>query len=175
VNQAALDKVQERVRQGQQDGARLLTGGNVLKSGPYAKGYFFAPTLFDQVRPDMKLAQEEVFGPVLSVIDAKDLADAIRVNNQVKYGLSTSIYTRDVNKAYRAMRDIRTAIVYVNAGTIGSEVHLPFGGMRQTGNGHREAGQAALDSFSEWKTIYVDYSGRLQRAQIDTHADTEGA
>jgi alpha-ketoglutaric semialdehyde dehydrogenase len=169
VNQPALDKVQERVREGQQVGARLLTGGNVLKTGPFAKGCFFAPTLFDQVRPDMKLAQEEIFGPVLSVIEVKDLDEAIRVNNNVKYGLSTSIFTRDVNKAYRAMRDIRTAIVYVNAGTIGSEVHLPFGGMRQTGNGHREAGQAALDTFSEWKTIYVDYSGRLQRAQIDTH------
>ena len=168
VNQPALEKVQERVRQGQEEGARLLTGGKVLKDGDYAKGHFYAPTLFDQVKPAMQLAQEEIFGPVLSVIQVKDLGEAIQINNQVKYGLSTSIYTRDINQAYRAMRDIRTAIVYVNAGTIGSEVHLPFGGMRQTGNGHREAGQAALDTFSEWKTIYVDYSGRLQRAQIDT-------
>ena len=169
VNQAALNNVQERVRQGQQEDARLLAGGKALTAGEHAKGYFYEPTLLDQVTPGMPLAQEEIFGPVLGLIEVKDLDEAIGVNNQVKYGLSTSIYTRDINRAYRAMRDIRTAIVYVNAGTIGSEVHLPFGGMRQTGNGHREAGQAALDSFSEWKTIYVDYSGRLQKAQIDPH------
>ena len=160
---------------GQQEGARLLAGGRALTAGEHAKGYFYEPTLLDQVTPAMPLAQEEIFGPVLGLIEVKDLDEAIGVNNQVKYGLSTSIYTRDINRAYRAMRDIRTAIVYVNAGTIGSEVQLPFGGMRQTGNGHREAGQAALDSFSEWKTIYVDYSGRLQKAQIDPHADPEGA
>jgi aldehyde dehydrogenase (NAD+) len=169
VNLSALEKVQQRVQQGQQEGAHLVAGGKVLQDGPHGKGYFYAPTLLDQVTPGMHVAQEEIFGPVLSVIEMKDLDEAVHINNQVKYGLSTSIYTRDVNRAYRAMRDIRTAIVYVNAGTIGSEVHLPFGGMRQTGNGHREAGQAALDTFSEWKTIYVDYSGRLQRAQIDTH------
>src|SRR5437867_105484 len=112
-------------------------------------------------------AKEEIFGPVLGTIEVKDLEEAIAVNNSVEYGLSTAVYTRDINRAQRAMRDIRTAIVYLNAGTIGSEVHLPFGGMRRTGNGHREAGQAALDTFSEWKAIYVDYSGRLQRAQID--------
>ena len=170
VNQGAVDNVQERVRQGQQEGARLLAGGKALTVGEHAKGYFYEPTLLDQVTPAMALAQEEIFGPVLGLITVKDLDEAIRVNNEVKYGLSTSIYTQDINRAYRAMRDIRTAIVYVNAGTIGSEVHLPFGGMRQTGNGHREAGQAALDSFSEWKTIYVDYSGRLQKAQIDPHS-----
>ncbi len=175
VNQAALGNVQERVRQGQQEGARLLAGGKALTAGEHAKGHFYEPTLLDQVTPAMPLAQEEIFGPVLGIIEVKDLDEAIGVNNQVKYGLSTSIYTRDINRAYRAMRDIRTAIVYVNAGTIGSEVQLPFGGMRQTGNGHREAGQAALDSFSEWKTIYVDYSGRLQKAQIDPHAEPEGA
>ena len=169
VNQAQLQRVQERVRLAQKEGAKLVTGGKPLASGDYAKGYFYEPTLFDEVTPTMQLAQEEVFGPVLGILQVKDLDEAIRVNNHVKYGLSTSIYTQDINRAYRAMKDIQTAIVYVNAGTIGSEVHLPFGGMRQTGNGHREAGQAALDTFSEWKTIYVDYSGRLQRAQIDTH------
>jgi aldehyde dehydrogenase (NAD+) len=115
----------------------------------------------------MRIAREEIFGPVLGMIEVKDLGEAIAINNDVEYGLSSSLYTRDINRAQRAIRDIRTAVVYINAGTTGSEVHLPFGGMRRTGNGHREAGQAALDTFSEWKSVYVDYSGRLQRAQID--------
>jgi aldehyde dehydrogenase (NAD+) len=167
VNRTQLDKVHQYVQVGQQEGARLLTGGKILSDGEYAKGHFYTPTFFDRVTPSMRIAKEEIFGPVLGMISVKDLDEAVAVNNDVDYGLSTSIYTRDVNRAQRAVRDIRTAVVYVNAGTIGSEVHLPFGGMRRTGNGHREAGQAALDTFSEWKTIYVDYSGRLQRAQID--------
>jgi aldehyde dehydrogenase (NAD+) len=167
VNRTQLDKVHQYVQAGQQEGARLLTGGKILSDGEYAKGHFYTPTLFDRVTPSMRIAKEEIFGPVLGMIAVKDLDEAVAVNNNVDYGLSTSIYTQDVNRAQRAVRDIRTAVVYVNAGTIGSEVHLPFGGMRRTGNGHREAGQAALDTFSEWKTIYVDYSGRLQRAQID--------
>ena len=167
VNRTQLDKVHQYVQVGQQEGARLLTGGKILSDSEYAKGHFYTPTLFDRVTPSMRVAKEEIFGPVLGIIGVKDLDEAVAVNNGVEYGLSTSIYTRDVNRAQRAVRDIRTAVVYVNAGTIGSEVHLPFGGMRRTGNGHREAGQAALDTFSEWKTIYVDYSGRLQRAQID--------
>ncbi len=167
VNRPQLEKVQGYVRLGLQEGAKLLAGGTVLTDGEYVKGHFFAPTLFDRVTPDMRIAREEIFGPVLGLIEVNDLGQAVAINNDVEYGLSTSIYTRDINTAQRAIRDIRTAIVYVNAGTIGSEVHLPFGGMRRTGNGHREAGQAALDTFSEWKTVYVDYSGRLQRAQID--------
>ena len=167
VNHTQLEKVQRYVQVGQEEGARLLTGGKALSGGEYAKGHFFAPTLFDHVKPSMRIAREEIFGPVLGMIEVKDLDEAIAINNDIEYGLSSSVYTRDINRAQRAIRDIRTALVYVNAGTIGSEVHLPFGGMRQTGNGHREAGQAALDTFSEWKTIYVDYSGRLQRAQID--------
>ncbi len=167
VNRAQLERVHGYVQAGQKEGARLLTGGKALSDGEHAKGHFYAPTLFDHVSPTMKIAKEEIFGPVLGMIEVKDLEEAIAVNNNVEYGLSTSLYTRDINRAQRAMRDIRTAIVYINAGTIGSEVHLPFGGMRRTGNGHREAGQAALDTFSEWKTVYVDYSGRLQRAQID--------
>ncbi len=167
VNQTQLEKVQQYAQVGQEEGARLLTGGKALSGGEYAKGHFFAPTLFDHVKPSMRIAREEIFGPVLGMIEVKDLDEAVAVNNDVEYGLSSSVYTRDINRAQRAIRDIRTAIVYVNAGTIGSEVHLPFGGMRRTGNGHREAGQAALDTFSEWKTVYVDYSGRLQRAQID--------
>lgn len=167
VNRAQLEKVHRYVQIAQQEGARLVTGGKILSDGDYAKGYFYAPTLFDQVTPRMRIAQEEIFGPVLGVIEVKDLDEAIAVNNDVQYGLSSSVYTRDINQVQRAIRGIRTAIVYINAGTIGSEVHLPFGGMRRTGNGHREAGQAALDTFSEWKTVYIDYSGRLQRAQID--------
>ncbi len=167
VSHAQLEKVQQYVQVGQEEGARLLTGGKALSGGEYARGYFFAPTLFDHVKPAMRIAREEIFGPVLGMIEVKDLDETIAINNDVEYGLSSSFYTRDINRAQRAIRDIRTAVVYVNAGTIGSEVHLPFGGMRRTGNGHREAGQATLDTFSEWKTVYVDFSGRLQRAQID--------
>ena len=121
----------------------------------------------------MRIAQEEIFGPTTALIPVGDLDEAIRVSNGIKYGLSSSIFTRDVNAAFRAMRDLEAGITYVNAGTIGAEVHLPFGGTKDTGNGHREAGQAALDVFTEWKSIYVDYSGQLQRAQIDTEAVVE--
>jgi aldehyde dehydrogenase (NAD+) len=116
----------------------------------------------------MRIAQEEIFGPVLSVIPCRDLDEAVEIGNGVKYGLSASIYTQDVNRAFRAMEAMNTGIFYVNSSTIGAEVHLPFGGTKATGNGHREAGAAALDVFSEWKSVYVDFSGRLQRAQIDT-------
>jgi aldehyde dehydrogenase (NAD+) len=118
----------------------------------------------------MRIAQDEIFGPTTALIPVRDLDEAISVSNGIKYGLSSSIFTRDVNAAFRAMRDLEAGITYVNAGTIGAEVHLPFGGTKDTGNGHREAGQAALDVFTEWKSIYVDYSGHLQRAQIDTES-----
>lgn len=167
ASRAQLDKVREYVRIGQREGATLLAGGQMLSDRDHAKGLFFAPTLFDHVTPSMRIAREEIFGPVLSVIEVKTLDEAIAVNQDVVYGLSTSVYTNDVANAQHAIKEVRTGLVYVNAGTIGSEVHLPFGGMRRTGNGHREAGQTALESFSEWKTVYVDYSGRLQRAQID--------
>ena len=124
--------------------------------------------MFADVTPDMRIAQEEIFGPVTAVMRCDSLEEAIAIGNGVKYGLSSSIYTRDINKAFVAMRDMYTGIFYVNAPTIGAEVHLPFGGTKQTGNGHREAGVAGIDVFSEWKSIYVDYSGALQRAQIDT-------
>jgi alpha-ketoglutaric semialdehyde dehydrogenase len=116
----------------------------------------------------MRIAQEEIFGPTTALIPATDVDEAIRIANGIEFGLSSSIFTRDVNKAFKAMRDLNAGITYINAGTIGAEVHLPFGGTKQTGNGHREAGQAALDFYTEWKSIYVDYSGKLQRAQIDT-------
>ena len=167
INQSQLDRVHDLVKTGQREGARLLTGGYPLTKGEYAAGSFFAPTLFDRVTPSMQIANEEIFGPVLAVLEVQDLDEAIVLNNSVEYGLSSALYTQDVNLAQYAMRELRSGIVYINAGTIGSEVHLPFGGVKATGNGHREAGQAALDTFSEWKSIYVDYSGQLQRAQID--------
>jgi acyl-CoA reductase-like NAD-dependent aldehyde dehydrogenase len=123
--------------------------------------------LFDRVLPGSILEKEEIFGPVLSIIEVDSLEEAIRINNRSQYGLSTSIFTQDVNRAFTAMRDVMTGLVYVNHGTTGAEIQFPFGGVRGTGNGHREAGLAALDLFTEWKSIYVDYSGRLQRAQID--------
>ena len=167
VNASQLDKIHGYVEAGIKEGANLLIGGTICDEGDCAKGFFHKPTLFDNVNPNMRIAQEEIFGPVVSMIAVSSLDQAIEVNNASRYGLSSSIFTRDINNAFRAMRDITTGIVYVNAGTIGAEVHLPFGGTRGTGNGHREAGQAALDIFTEWKSLYVDFSGRLQRAQID--------
>jgi alpha-ketoglutaric semialdehyde dehydrogenase len=167
INGAALEKIHSYVQIGKDEGAALLTGGEIADEGDLAKGFYYRPTVFGDVKPDMRIAQEEIFGPVLSLISVKDEAEAVRVSNGIRYGLSSSIFTRDVNRAFRAMRDLEAGITYVNAGTIGAEVHLPFGGVKETGNGHREAGQAALDVFTEWKSVYVDYSGTLQRAQID--------
>jgi len=167
INRAALEKVHAYTRIGLDEGATLLTGGEPLAGEP---GFFYRPTVFADVEPGMRIAQEEIFGPTTALIPVGSFEDALAAANSVEYGLSSSIYTRDVNRAFRALRDLQTGITYVNAGTIGAEVHLPFGGVKATGNGHREAGQAALDVFTEWKSIYVDYSGRLQRAQIDTAA-----
>jgi acyl-CoA reductase-like NAD-dependent aldehyde dehydrogenase len=168
INRTALEKIHSYTEIGKDEGAKLLTGGEVAGDGDLGKGFFYRPTIFADVDPQMRIAQEEIFGPTTALIPVGDLDEAIRVSNGIKYGLSSSIFTRDVNAAFRAMRDLEAGITYVNAGTIGAEVHLPFGGTKDTGNGHREAGQAALDVFTEWKSIYVDYSGRLQRAQIDT-------
>jgi aldehyde dehydrogenase (NAD+) len=168
VSQGQLETVARYVEIGKGEGARLACGGEVLASGGCERGYFHAPTIFTDVSPRMRIAQEEIFGPVVSVIPCRSLEEAVEIGNGVQYGLSASIYTQDVNRAFTAMRDLYTGIFYVNAPTIGAEVHLPFGGTRNTGNGHREAGVAALEVFSEWKSIYVDFSGRLQRAQIDT-------
>ena len=162
-----LATVQKYVKIGQEEGATLATGGHRLDTGPYAKGHFHEPTVFVDVDPTMRIAREEIFGPVVSVIPCTSLDEAIAIGNGVEYGLSASIYTQDINRAFQAMRDLYTGIFYVNAPTIGAEVHLPFGGTKHTGNGHREAGVAALDVFSEWKSIYIDFSGKLQRAQID--------
>lgn len=150
-----------------EDKATLLTGGNRLMDGDLKYGYFTEPTIFGDVNPKMRIAQEEIFGPVVSVLPCDSLEDAIEIGNGVEFGLSAAIFTQDVNRAFTAMRDMYTGIFYVNSSTIGAEVHLPFGGTKNTGNGHREAGTAALDLFSEWKSIYIDYSGKLQKAQID--------
>src|SRR6266480_4310747 len=170
INRKALEKIHSYTEIGKQEGAKLLTGGEVADGNGLEKGFYYRPTVFGDVESGMRIAQEEIFGPTTALIRVRDLDEAIAVSNGVKYGLSSSIFSRDVNKAFRAMRDLNTGITYVNAGTIGAEVHLPFGGTKDTGNGHREAGQAALDVFTEWKSIYVDYSGKLQKAQIDTES-----
>ena len=167
INKKALDKIQSYVEIGLEEGATLLAGGNCLTDGKFADGHYFEPTLFTDVKWDSRIAQEEIFGPVVSLIEVGSLEEAIEVNNSVIFGLSSSIFSRDVNKVFRAQRDLDTGIVYVNAGTTGAEIHLPFGGTKGTGNGHRDSGVAALDIFTEWKSIYIDFSGKLQRAQID--------
>jgi acyl-CoA reductase-like NAD-dependent aldehyde dehydrogenase len=170
INKSALEKIHSYTTIGKDEGANLLTGGEVATGNGLENGSFYRPTIFGDVDPQMRIAQEEIFGPTTALIRVRDFDEAVRVSNGIKYGLSSSIFTRDVNKAFRAMRDLEAGITYINAGTIGAEVHLPFGGTKDTGNGHREAGQAALDVFTEWKSIYVDYSGKLQKAQIDTES-----
>lgn len=167
VNQKALDKVSSYMDVAKQDGVDIVLGGG---RAALDKGFFFEPTLFDGVKPGMRVEQEEIFGPVLSVIEVGSLEEAVEVNNNTAYGLSSSIFTENVNAAFTAMRDLSTGIVYINHGTTGAEIQFPFGGTRGTGNGMREAGQAGLTSFTEWKSIYIDYSGQLQRAQIDNEA-----
>src|SRR5918993_581704 len=168
INQDAVEKIMSYIDIGQnEDGATLACGGRRLTKGDHAHGYFIEPTVFTDVAPDMRIAQEEIFGPVTAVIPARSLDEAIEIANGVQYGLSAAIYTQDVNRAFHAMNEMYTGIFYVNSSTIGAEVHLPFGGTKGTGNGHREAGTQVLDIFTEWKSVYVDYSGKLQRAQID--------
>ena len=168
INQDAVEKIMSYIDVGQnEDGATLACGGRRLTRGDYAHGYFIEPTVFTDVAPDMRIAQEEIFGPVTAVMPTRSLDEAVEIANGVQYGLSAAIYTQDVNRAFHAMNEMYTGIFYVNYSTIGAEVHLPFGGTKGTGNGHREAGTQVLDIFSEWKSVYVDYSGTLQRAQID--------
>jgi aldehyde dehydrogenase (NAD+) len=169
INKTAVERIHKYVQIGQNEGARALVGASVADVN--GKGFFYSPTLFDGVQPGSTLEAEEIFGPVLSIIEVDSLEEAIEVNNRSQYGLSTSIFTQDVNRAFTAMRDIFSGLVYINHGTTGAEIQFPFGGVRGTGNGHREAGQAALEVFTEWKSIYVDYSGKLQRAQIDNREE----
>ena len=168
INEKQLETVMRYVEIGKEEDAKLWAGGQRLAGGAWAHGWFHEPTVFADCEPKMRIAQEEIFGPVVAVMRFHDFDQALEIANGVAYGLSASIYTRDVNKAFAAMRDLHTGIVYVNAPTIGAEIHLPFGGTKQTGNGHREAGTAALDFYAEWKTLYIDYSDRLQRAQMDS-------
>ena len=168
VNEGQRKTTQSYVEIGLKEGARLLTGGAIHDDGECEKGWFYKPTVFIDVTPNMRIAQEEIFGPVLSVIKARDFNDAIKILNGTVYGLSSSIYTNDLNKAHKAVELAETGIVYVNAPTIGAECHLPFGGMKETGNGHREGGWTAYEIFTDIKTVYIDYSGALQKAQIDT-------
>jgi aldehyde dehydrogenase (NAD+) len=181
VNQAQLERVTSYIQVGRDEGAKMLCGGKVPQAScllgkagrmPAVRshGYFFEPTIFDGVKPSMRIAQEEIFGPVASLIAFDTFEEAVEILNGTCYGLSSSIYTANVQRAFQAIRDFDAGITYINGPTIGAEVHLPFGGVKNTGNGHREAGETALDIFSEWKSVYVDYSGKLQRAQIDVSA-----
>jgi acyl-CoA reductase-like NAD-dependent aldehyde dehydrogenase len=167
VSRAAVEKVERYMEIGRDEGAVIACGGSRASGNGLDRGHFFQPTVLTDVLPKMRVAQEEIFGPVTDVIACGSLDEALYINNDVPYGLSSAIFTNDMAKALHAMERLTTGIVYLNAGTIGAEVQLPFGGTRGTGNGHREAGQAALDSYSEWKSVYIDYSGRLQKAQID--------
>jgi alpha-ketoglutaric semialdehyde dehydrogenase len=168
IHEASREKVERYVAIGLEEGAELVTGGRLPRAARLARGWFYPPTIFAGVRPRSRLEQEEIFGPVLSAIRVDSLDEAIAINNDVRYGLSSSLYTRDVAAAYRALDELDNGITYVNAPTIGAEAHLPFGGVKQTGNGHREGGWEVYDFYSETKVGYVDYSGTLQRAQIDT-------
>lgn len=168
INEKQREIIHGYVEVGNNEGAKLLCGGEFASEGKLSKGFFYRPTIFAEVTPQMRIAKEEIFGPVLVVLRTKTLEEAIDVLNGTDYGLSSSIYTEDVNQAFRAIEDIEAGITYINGPTIGAEAHLPFGGVKDTGNGHREGGWTVYDIFTEWKTVYIDYSGRLQKAQIDT-------
>lgn len=170
VNQAQLERVTGYIQIGLDEGNKMLCGGKRAGGSKLSHGYFFEPTIFDNVKPSMRIAQEEIFGPVASLIAFDTFEQAVEILNGTCYGLSSSIYTSNVQRAFQAIRDFDAGITYINGPTIGAEVHLPFGGVKNTGNGHREAGETVLDIFSEWKSVYVDYSGKLQRAQIDVTA-----
>jgi len=167
INERQLETDLKYVEIGKAEGAELKCGGSRLDQGEYRHGWFMEPTVFAEVDRKMRIAQEEIFGPVVSILPCEDLEDAIEIANGIEYGLSSALYTRNVNRAFSAMRDLQAGITYINAPTIGAEVHLPFGGVKATGNGHREGGIGAIDFYSEWKSIYVDFSDKLQKAQID--------
>lgn len=169
INEGQRKSVHSYVEIGQKEGAKLVTGGDAANGDGLSGGWFYQPTIFTDVTPEMRIAKEEIFGPVLSIIRIKSLEDGIKTLNNTIYGLSSSIYTQDVNNAFKAMRDIEAGITYINGPTIGAECHMPFGGVKQTGNGHREGGWGPYEFYSEWKSVYVDFSGKLQRAQIDNY------
>ena len=169
VHARQLERVSGYMKVGAEEGAKVVAGGARASGEGLNSGFFFQPTVLTNVQPGMRVAQEEIFGPVVGFVKVKSLEEAIAVNNDTPFGLSSSIFTANVNAAFTAMRDLATGIVYVNHGTTGAETHLPFGGTRGTGNGHREAGHTMLDAFTEWKSVYVDFSGKVQRAQIDNN------
>lgn len=172
INEPQREIIHNYVQIGKQEGARLVTGGDKYQKGDCKGGFFYQLTVFTEVKPKMRIAQEEIFGPVVVIIPVDSFQEAISVMNSTNYGLSSSIYTSDINQAFKAIRDIQAGITYINGPTIGAEVHLPFGGVKDTGNGHRESGTTVYDIFSEWKSVYIDYSGKLQKAQIDTAEET---
>ncbi|MEA2497837.1 MAG: alpha-ketoglutaric semialdehyde dehydrogenase [Actinomycetota bacterium] len=167
INEQQKDRVLEYIAVGRSEGAKLLHGGEEVTGEGLDNGYFIAPTVFDDVKPDMRIAQEEIFGPVTAILNVTSIEEAIAIANGTKYGLSCSIYTHDITNVFKATSQLEFGVVYVNAPTIGAEIQVPFGGMKATGNGHREAGPQSFDEFTEWKTIGIDYSGKLQRAQMD--------
>jgi aldehyde dehydrogenase (NAD+) len=167
INEKQRENIERYVSIGKKEGAVCIFGGEKAEEGDLKKGFFYKPTIFINVLPNTTIAQQEIFGPVLSIIKCTSLEHAIEIANGVEYGLSSSIYTKDINGALLAVRDIETGICYINAPTIGAEAHMPFGGVKSTGNGHREGGWAVFDFYTEWKSVYIDYSGHLQRAQID--------
>jgi acyl-CoA reductase-like NAD-dependent aldehyde dehydrogenase len=166
INEQQKNRVLEYISVGQQEGAKVLTGGEELKGKDYENGYFLAPTVFDGMTPDMRIAKEEIFGPVTGIMKVDSVEEAITVANGTNYGLSCAIYTHNITNVFKAVQQLEFGVVYVNAPTIGAEIQVPFGGMKNTGNGHREAGPQAMDEFTEWKTVGIDFSGKLQRAQM---------
>ncbi|TDI74984.1 MAG: aldehyde dehydrogenase family protein [Bacteroidetes bacterium] len=171
INQAAMDKIQSYMDIAKDEGAEILTGGKPASGEGLDDGFFFEPTILTGVTPEMRVAKEEIFGPVLSVLSISSYEEAVQVANNIEFGLSSSLYTSDVTTAFKAMHDIEAGITYINGPTIGAEAHMPFGGVKGTGNGHREGGWEVFDFYSETKTVYVDYSGQLQKAQIDNVDD----
>lgn len=167
INEQQKNRVLEYIALGQQEGAKILIGGEELTDEVHANGYFVAPTVFDQMTPDMRIAKEEIFGPVTGIMKIDSVEEAISIANGTDYGLSCSIYTHDITNVFKAVQQLEFGVVYVNAPTIGAEIQVPFGGMKSTGNGHREAGPQSFDEFTEWKTVGIDFSGKLQRAQMD--------
>jgi aldehyde dehydrogenase (NAD+) len=167
INEKQKDRVLQYIELGQQEGAKVLTGGEELTGAGYENGFFVAPTVFDDMTTDMRIAREEIFGPVTGIIRTTSVDEALEMANSVDYGLSCSIYTHDITNTFKAVQQLEFGLVYINAPTIGAEIQVPFGGMKNTGNGHREAGPHALDEFTEWKTVAIDYSGKLQKAQFE--------
>jgi aldehyde dehydrogenase (NAD+) len=167
INEQQKNRVLDYIKVGQNEGAKVLIGGEELSGAEYGNGFFIAPTVFDEMTPNMRIAREEIFGPVTGIIRTDSVDEALAIANSVDYGLSCSIYTHDITNVFKAVQQLEFGLVYVNAPTIGAEIQVPFGGMKNTGNGHREAGPQAFDEFTEWKSVAVDFSGKLQRAQMD--------